>query len=86
MQDIPLNNVDLEIMWNTASFELFPSIIAHEYWRLHTLFKEKQFYGAMLQLKDVFEVIIKFPCLILIGEIYQKKNELLKKIESLLSF
>ena len=53
-----------ETLWQKNVFENYPCIIAHEYWRLYDLLDRGQTYGAFLQLKDVFEVLIKFPTLI----------------------
>ncbi|MTI53741.1 tetratricopeptide repeat protein [Geosporobacter ferrireducens] len=59
-------------VWHSIAFEKFPIIIAHEYKRLYELLKNGQTYGALLQLKDVFEVLIKFPILIIASEVYHK--------------
>ncbi len=59
-----------ERLWQKEAFEAYPSVIAHEYWRLYDLLRQGQPYGAFLQVKDVFEVLIKFPVLILVSGIY----------------
>lgn len=79
-----------ELFWSTGSlwaegvFEEYPSIIAHEYWRLYSLLKQKQIYGALLQLKDVLEVLIKFPTLILLSEMYHEGKRDVEPFISLL--
>ncbi len=68
------NICDNENLWCKKVFDDYPSIIAHEYWRLYDLLKNGQTYGAFLQLKDVFEVLLKFPTLIVVNTIYAKKE------------
>ena len=46
--------------WNKKAMEFTPSIIAYEYWRLSDLFLNNKIYGALIQLKDVYELAIKF--------------------------
>ncbi|WP_042454303.1 tetratricopeptide repeat protein [Neobacillus dielmonensis] len=60
--------------WYKEAFENYPSIIAHEYWRLFDMIDQGQTFGALLQLKDVFEVMIKLPTLVSVSHIYHKKN------------
>jgi len=54
--------------------ENFPFLIAHEYYQLSQLVKKQKIYGALLQLRDVFEVTIKLPTLTAIS-ILRSKNE-----------
>jgi tetratricopeptide (TPR) repeat protein len=61
-------------LWQKEVFEEYPSIIAHEYWRLYDLLGKGQPYGAFLQLKDMFEVLIKFPTLIGASILYGKQE------------
>lgn len=63
-----------EAYWYKPAFESFPSIIAHEYWRLFDMLEKGQTFGSLLQLKDLFEVIIKFPILIAASHMYYKKQ------------
>ena len=49
-----------ENLWFENAFDFLPSIIAHEYHRLRGLFSDGFIFGTILQIKDVFEVIIKF--------------------------
>jgi tetratricopeptide (TPR) repeat protein len=59
-------------LWFESAFHDYPSIIAHEYWRLYSLIQKEQVYGALLQLKDVLEVLIKFPSLTLLSSLYHE--------------
>jgi hypothetical protein len=63
-----------ETLWQKEVFETYPCIIAHEYWRLYDLLDQGQTYGAFLQLKDMFEVLIKFPTLIAASMLYGKRE------------
>lgn len=63
-----------ETLWQKEVFETYPCIIAHEYWRLYDLLNQGQTYGAFLQLKDMFEVLIKFPTLIAASMLYGKRE------------
>jgi hypothetical protein len=69
--------------FHNEAFEYLPSVIAHEYWRLSELYKSEEYYGAFLQLKDIFEVVIKFPTLIGLSSIYQKRDRTEKEIQIL---
>jgi len=64
-----------EELWQKEAFSEYPSIISHEYKRLFQLLEDGQTYGAFLQLKDMFEVIIKFPVLIVASQIYKKEEK-----------
>ncbi|MBF0231608.1 MAG: hypothetical protein HQK65_01035, partial [Desulfamplus sp.] len=57
-------------LWDENAFKNYPSVIKNEYLRLKALFKEGQTYGALLQIKDVFEVLLKFPILVAVSQIY----------------
>lgn len=61
-------------LWFPQAFTDIPSIMAHEYRRLFELFESGQTYGAFLQLKDVLEIMIKFPSLLAISEIYLRNS------------
>lgn len=61
-----------EVLWEGSSFHEAPSVIAHEYWRLRELLKQGQIFGAMLQLKDTLEVLLKFPVLAAASLLYAK--------------
>lgn len=62
--------------WFEKAYNEYPTIIAHEYNRLKELSTEGKVYGTFMQIKDMYEVILKFPILIMInGLIYSLKNE-----------
>ena len=68
------NDENIDNYFYTDAFEEYYSIIAHEYYRLYILMKEKKYYGTLLQLKDVLEVMLKFPVLITVNYIWQKEE------------
>lgn len=62
--------------FNINALNNFPTIIAHEYHRLKELSAAGEAYGTFMQIKDMYEVILKFPVLIMMeGLIYSLKNE-----------
>lgn len=64
-------------LWNNEVFERFPYMIAVEYKRLHSLSKDNKLYGVMFQIKDFFELLLKFPVLLLLSRYCdnKKRNE-----------
>lgn len=62
-------------LWNENIFENSPSIIAHEYYRIKELLMENQTYGAMMQVKDLLEVILKFPIVIELSRLNAKPDK-----------
>jgi tetratricopeptide (TPR) repeat protein len=60
--------------WNKSVFMDYPSIIAHEYYKVFELLNRRQTYGAFLQLKDLLEVLMKFPILCMVAYVYNSKN------------
>lgn len=52
-----------------------PYVIAHEYDRIRILIEEKQPYGAVMQLKDAYECIVKFLVLKECSRIHIKENK-----------
>lgn len=76
----PIENWYIELckdenMWFENAFHEFPSIISHEYFRLYSMLKEGHTYGAMLQIKDLLEVLLKFPTLIVMGHICDREEK-----------
>lgn len=60
--------------WFLPAMQSCPSIIAAEYGRLRGLLRQGQTYGAWLQIKDMFEIIIKFPLLVGAACLYHRKE------------
>ena len=53
-----------ESLWEKRAYAEMPAVIAHEYKRLHDLAEEGNVYGVMLQIKDVYEIVLKYPCVL----------------------
>lgn len=51
---------------------LLPEVIAHEYRRIKELLDESQPYGALIQLKDAYETVLKFCVLAECARINEK--------------
>lgn len=64
-------------LWNYEVLEKFPYMIAVEYKRLYSLTKENKLYGVMFQIKDIFELLLKFPVLLVMSRYCdnQKRDE-----------
>lgn len=72
--DIKQSLSSADIKWHKEAFETFPSVLAHEYFRLYQLCCADNIYGTMLQLKDVIEATIKF--LVLTVSAWARKNDI----------
>jgi len=72
--------------WHEAAFVDFPPVLAHEYRRLRQLLAAGQSYGALLQLKDVFEVMLKFPMLAAAACLWQRHAKSLEPEQARLLF
>ncbi len=53
-----------ESLWEERVYEEMPAVIAYEYRRLHEMAAEGNVYGTMLQMKDVCEIILKYPMIL----------------------
>jgi len=73
-------------LWYTPAFNAFPPVLAHEYKRLRDLLQAGQTYGVMYQLKDVFEVQLKFPLLVGAACLWSQKLETLGPEQARLLF
>ena len=74
--------IDDEALWYKPIFDADIPIISAEYKRLYELCEEKQSFGMLLEIKDIFEILIKFPTLLTVSAIYQKNafNEVESKL------
>lgn len=57
--------------WAESAFETWPGPVAHEYYRLKELLTEGQIIGAIWQLKDLAEVFIKFPAVVMACDVLE---------------
>jgi hypothetical protein len=53
------------VPWVTAVADAWPGPIAHEYQHLRQLLEQGQIVAAIFQLKDLAEVLVKFPALVM---------------------
>lgn len=62
--------------WPQNVLRLWPGPIAHELFRLKTLLEEGHFLGAVWQVKDVAEVLIKFPGVIMARDVLVNSSDM----------
>ncbi|SET59909.1 TPR repeat-containing protein [Natronincola peptidivorans] len=55
-------------------YEKYPEILVHEYKRMFTMLEEGQTSGVLLQIKDMFEIMLKLPVLAAISQIYHQEE------------
>ena len=65
--------------WYDHAYSNFPYIISKEYSRLFSMLNDGEIYGCIFQIKDVFEVIIKYPILIAASVLVHKGNDEIAK-------
>lgn len=61
-------------LWDNSLFPELPALIGHEYSRLKWMFERGMVYAGIIQIKDVFEVTMKFA--ILCAASYLKEPEI----------
>jgi hypothetical protein len=77
-----VKNLQLDSLNFTSSTDydtlqkVYPELIFHEIHRLNELVEANQLYGVFLQIKDVFEVIAKYPVLYYVSLLKQQKSML----------
>ena len=72
--------------WQNTVFEFYPAPIAHEYKQLQTILGQGHFLSAMMQLKDVVEIIVKFSTVTmyqcLAGQDFSSNSDVFKLIKA----
>ena len=72
--------------WQNTVFEFYPAPIAHEYKQLQTILGQGHFLSAMMQLKDVVEIIVKFSTVTmyqcLAGQDFSSNSDVFKLLKS----
>ncbi|MDQ2087411.1 hypothetical protein RBH29_13345 [Herbivorax sp. ANBcel31] len=66
-------------MWYKEAFTEFPYVIAHEYKRLYDMISNGETYGSIMQIKDAFEIALKFPILVILEGCEKKIREIAEK-------
>lgn len=61
-------------LWNESIFTSDMRLIKHEYSRLRTLLKNGQIFGVLLEIKDIFELLLKLPVLLFASKFYNQKT------------
>ena len=61
--------------WVEAVANQWPGPIAHEYQRLRQLLEQGQIVSAIFQLKDLAEVLVKFPALVMARDLIENGDE-----------
>lgn len=56
--------VETETLWHPMEADRYPAIVESEYLRVRELLESSHPFGAMLQLRDLFEILIRLPVLI----------------------
>ena len=51
--------------WSETILNDWPVVLAYEYWRLREELRQGRAYAAMLQFKDLIELLVKLPALFL---------------------
>ncbi len=69
------SSLSLEHPWVDSVLEHWPGPVAHEYHQLRVLLESDQMVGAIWQLKDVAEVLIKFPALVMARDVIENGSD-----------
>ena len=72
-----------ELFYSDAFNSYYP-LLAHEYYVLYGFMKEKNYFGALLEYKDVIEIVLKFPTLVAINHLWRKDNYELPEEKSII--
>jgi hypothetical protein len=57
--------------WVGEVMDTWPTPIAHEYWRLRDVLRRGEIAAILWQFKDVVEILIRFPALVMAREILE---------------
>ena len=61
-------------LWNETIFSSDIRLVKHEYKRLRTLLHNGQIFGVLLEIKDIFELLLKLPVLLFASKFYNQKT------------
>ena len=65
-------------LWKSIDDDAFPEPVSHELLRLRSIFEQRQVFAMVFQIKDVGEVLMKFP--VLCSAAYLKNDVITKKL------
>lgn len=74
-----------DIRFEKNNYLKYPWIIAYSYSKLEKFLQLEENYGLLFQIKDIFELLIKFPILIILDNAITKKLYEEKEINNLVS-
>ncbi len=66
-------------LWNERILDCEIHLVVHEYSRLKNLFEEGQTFGVLLEVKDIFEVLLKLPTLVFASYYFHLKERTLEQ-------
>jgi len=72
-----------DLFYSDAFYSYYP-LLAHEYHVLYGFMKERNFFGALLEYKDVVEIVLKFPTLAAINHLWRKDDYELPEEKSII--
>jgi tetratricopeptide (TPR) repeat protein len=76
--------LEADDLFYAGAFDTYYPLLAHEYHVLYRFIKEQNYFGALLEYKDVVEIVLKFPVLIAINHLWRKDNYELPEEKSIL--
>ncbi len=62
-----MKNCKDSLMWDLNVFDSYPYFISKEYKRLYDLMYDNKLYGVIFQIKDIFEILLKLPILLIVN-------------------
>ncbi|MBQ9901258.1 MAG: hypothetical protein IJM51_02565 [Clostridia bacterium] len=66
-----LKEYNASVKWDNSLFDDLPAVIGHEYFRLKWMLERGKVYATIMQMKDVYEVTMKFAVLCAAAEVRQ---------------
>ena len=64
--------IDVDKLFFADSFDAYYPLLAHEYHVLYDFVQNRSYYGAIMQYKDVVEIVLKFPTLVAINQLWHQ--------------
>ena len=61
-------------LWNDELLEADIPVLTHEYIRVKDLLSSGQYFGVLLQIKDLFEILLKLPLLLVMNDAFNNKK------------
>jgi tetratricopeptide (TPR) repeat protein len=74
----------VDYLFYSDAFDSYYPLLAHKYHVLYGYMKEQSYFGALLEYKDVVEIVLKFPTLVAINHLWRKDDYELPEEKSIL--